>query len=1066
VVAGGGPADESATRYTAPGGVRLLCGPHGSGRADCIDSLMRRHRGRAILIVPTRKYAERRLETIILDGGLPGLWKRAVSTFEDFVVELLRAEGKPPAQVGDFERRLLLQDGLARIRGNPSLAAVGAAAETRGFVSQMLRVIAEIKEAAVDPDRFRSYVAAARNPSWLDPAVADVYEAYQRALLDAGVYDGPGMFWEAAVVCRNHCPRRMENVDVLLLDGFEDFTPSEFNLLGSLRAHVNLLVFGLNCDTDPNRGDLYAGPLRTAGRIEQEFRAVVENFEEPEPKTYAEYAAASIFWRDRPLPPPENLQRDLEIVPCPDSVEELEFICRRIKALLLDGAATPGDFAVVYPILGAQGAMVRAVFAEFGIPVHVLTPPLLWESSVGAFALALLEAIDEWQRETVVDVLVSPWYLPGRPYVDTIPALTRAASIVSGAEEWRARLEALAARVERDGPEDTSLDRIPDAPDAIRALMNAVDALRAHDGAFPRQATPREFVDALKRLLQDLNVAEAVRLFPVAEIAAREAAAVDALLRLLDVWRHWSRDSGQIPRAAFTADFRRALQEVSFHPPQPRDAVQCLDAQRVRHLEFDYVFLAGVNEGELPGPPRISAVYSEEDLENLARAGIELQGRYAHVEREMLRFHHVLRTARKKLVISWRTLSPRGQEDRPSPYLNDLIELFPGQSLQAPMPRSTDFVPPLDGAFSWRDVRNAAFLARGEDAAAIQPRFPHVNLAARMETARHDASPFGLYDGVLSSARILDQLRTYFGPEHVFSVNQLETYAECPFRFFIERVLGIEEAEAPTSEFDPIVRGNVLNDVLQKFHLKFYQLPACLVPPEEASTVLDELVEESFHRHAWRAINAPPAVVEVEKRYAKNLLLRYLHNERVNQETQWKPTYFEAAFGKAYGEAECSLQAPEPFRLDVDGGPVLFAGRIDRIDVHDSKEGTARILDYKTSRVPEAKAVKEGRSLQLALYAMAFEKLLMPDTECAEALFLSIGKSDRRRLTRDESWDKCANLRASIARYVEGIRAARYAPAPADPDSACAYCSAKRVCRYEAGRVERKAQQAAREEQA
>ncbi|HUW61654.1 MAG TPA: PD-(D/E)XK nuclease family protein [Candidatus Bathyarchaeia archaeon] len=1079
MVAGGGPVDEAPTGFTGPGAVRLLCGPHGSGRPHCIDSLMRRHGSRAILLVPTRKYAQRRLETIILDGHLPGLtghlpgltghlpglWGRAVSTFEDFVVDLLRAEGKPPARVADFERRLLLQDALARIRGNPSLAAIGAAADTRGFVSQMLRVITEIKQAAVDPDRFRSYVAAARNPSWLDPVVADVYEAYQQALLDAGVYDVPGMFWEAAVVCRQHQPRRMENADALLLDGFDDFTPSEFNLLASLRPHVKLLVFGLNCDTDPNRSDLYAGPLRTAGRIEQEFRAVVENFEAPEPKTYAEYAAASIFWRDQPMPPPKNLQRDLEIIPCPDAVEELETVCRRIKKLLIDGTAAPGEIAVVYPVIGVRGTTVRAVFGEFGIPVRVLTPPLLWESSVAAFVLALLEAMDEWQRETVVDVLVSPWYLPGRPHVGAIPSLARAALITSGAEEWRSRLEGVAARIEHDGQSGTSLDRIPDAANALDALMAAVDALRAHDKAFPRQATAREFVDALKLLLHDLNVAEAVRAYPVAEIKAQEEAAFEALLHLLDVWRQWSRDIERAPRAAFTAEFRRALQEVGFHPPQPREAVVCLDAQGVRHLQFDYVFFAGVNEGELPGPPHISAVYSEQDIENLARSGIELEGRYAHIEREMLRFHHVLCSARKKLVISWRTLSPRGQEDHPSPYINDLLELFPAESLQAPMPRSTDFVPPLDGAFSWRDVRNAAFSAHSEDAAALRPKFPRIELAAQMETARHDTSSFGIYDGVLSDEKILEQLRTEFGPEHVFSVNQLETYAECPFRFFVERVLGIEKAEAPTGEFDAIVRGNILHDVLQKFHLAYYQVPASLVPRKQASAALDELIEEAFRRHARRTVNSPPAVVEVEKRHAKNLLLRYLHNERVNQETQWKPTHFEAAFGKACGESQCSVTVPQPFHLDLACGPILFAGRIDRIDLHDAKKDTSRIIDYKTSQVPQAKAVKEGRSLQLAVYALALEQLLMPDTQCAEAMFLSIGKNERRRLTRHESWDKCADLCTSIGRYVEGIRAARYAPAPADPDNACAYCSASRVCRYESGRIERKAQQDAPEEQ-
>ena len=103
--------------------------------------------------------------------------------------------------------------------------------------------------------------------------------------------------------------------------------------------------------------------------------------------------------------------------------------------------------------------------------------------------------------------------------------------------------------------------------------------------------------------------------------------------------------------------------------------------------------------------------------------------------------------------------------------------------------------------------------------------------------------------------------------------------------------------------------------------------------------------------------------------------------------------------------------------------------------------------------------------MQLAVYALALEKLLMPDSECAEAVFVSIGRKDRRRLSRNDSWGRPDTVCATITRYVEGMRAARYAPAPADPDTACAYCSARRVCRYESGRIERKTQQDAPKEQ-
>lgn len=1032
-----------------PGGVRLLCGPYGSGRAACIDGLMRAHWGRAVLLLPTRRHAQQRLENLILESELPGLLGRAVLTFDDFVADLLRAEGKVPRRLGDFERRQLLESALIQVKGNPSLAGLGSVAETHGFVTQMLDIITQVKQAAVDPEQFRAYAAAGRN--WLDGVVADVYEAYQSALLDSGVYDVPGMFWEAAVICRHKRPHRMEDIDALLLDGFDDFTPSEFNVLEALRPHVNLLALGLNCDTAPNRSDLYAPPLRTARRIERAFEATIEDFDPPEPETYTQFAAASIFWRDEPLAPPQQLRRNLEIVPCADTVQEVETVGRRIKNLLLEEGVAPHEIAVVYPASGLQAATVRAVFHEFGIPVRVLDQPALWGSSIGAFVLALLEAIDDWQRETVVDVLTSRWFKPGRPHSGAIPALARAASVISGHGEWQARLEALAARIEREAPD---APRVPGVQPALEALLRDIEALQAFDDAFPRQATTAEFIEALKRILEELNLAGAVQNQTVPQIREWEQAALDALSRMLDTWREWSRDD-KTSRSAFTSDFRRALQLTAFNPRQPRDAVLCMKAQDVRGLEFGHLFFMGLNEGEFPGPPRTSAVYSQQDLANLARAGIELEGRYAHIEREMLKFHHVLCAARGRLVITWRTVSPRGQEQFPSPYLNDLLELFPGENLQVPMPSANDFVPPLELAASWRDVRNAAFSAAG-DASALQPRFPHIELAARIENARHDGSPFGVYDGVLNDREIVARLAKQFGPEHVFSVNQLEIYAKCPFRFFVERILGVEEAELPSSDFDRLLRGAILHDILQKFHQKYHRVPASVIPYEDAVATLGALVEEAFAQQGWRSVNTPSALVGVEKLYARNLLLRYLENARRKPEPQWQPVHFEAAFGRAHAGPECSLVKPDPFCLKTDAGSVLFAGRIDRIDFHENGTECARIIDYKTGQVPQNKDVAGGRSLQGHVYALALEEFLLPGTQCAEVQFLSIGKNKRYTLKSEKLSGNREEVCATICRHLDNLRAARYQPAPGDPDSACPYCPARRACRYEKSRVKRK----------
>ena len=65
------------------------------------------------------------------------------------------------------------------------------------------------------------------------------------------------------------------------------------------------------------------------------------------------------------------------------------------------------------------------------------------QSAFGAFVLRLLEALRGWRRDTVLDVLSSPWIdLPGAgpEDVSAFPLLARTAQIIGGYDEWLSRL--------------------------------------------------------------------------------------------------------------------------------------------------------------------------------------------------------------------------------------------------------------------------------------------------------------------------------------------------------------------------------------------------------------------------------------------------------------------------------------------------------------------------------------------------------------------------------------------------------------------------------------------------
>ena len=418
--------------------VRMLTGTSRSGRAETIDRLLLERWGRAFLIVPTRSFAQVRLLEILKRGGLPGAIGRPVLTFQDFAALLLGDEPGYATPLSSIEQRILIDRAIDDVRSSGGLEPIGDAGGTEGFASHMQRVIAQLKQAAVDPEEFKRRVGKRSAPNRVDTIVAAVYEAYQKALRDAGVLDLQGMYWVAYLQCLDGMPTALEETDRILLDGFDDFTPSEFRLLESLGPHVSEIVFGLNHSAAPSQKDLYDLTAETSQKIQNAFRPVVEALSEEAPATAREYVSDSLFWRDKPRRP-AGLGNDLRLLECHSPAHEKETIARRIKGLLRDEGVNASEIAVVARSLNAVAALAREVFDECRIPVNIRHEQTLDDSALGRFLLQLFDALEGWKHEAIVDVLTSAWFNPARKgdgdYRDRVPLFARMSGIVAR-ERW------------------------------------------------------------------------------------------------------------------------------------------------------------------------------------------------------------------------------------------------------------------------------------------------------------------------------------------------------------------------------------------------------------------------------------------------------------------------------------------------------------------------------------------------------------------------------------------------------------------------------------------------------
>jgi len=157
----------------------------------------------------------------------------------------------------------------------------------------------------------------------------------------------------------------------------------------------------------------------------------------------------------------------------------------------------------------------------------------------------------------------------------------------------------------------------------------------------------------------------------------------------------------------------------------------------------------------------------------------------------------------------------------------------------------------------------------------------------------------------------------------------------------------------------------------------------------------------------------------------------------------WRPFKQELMFG---------MGAPS-LVLETEAGPVRLHGYIDRVDAAD--DGSLRVIDYKTGGATISAAhLREGRRLQLPLYALAAQKALGLG-QVTSGFYWHIQKAEASSLKLEKFEDGINSAFAvaitHVGRHVNGIRAGKFAPKP--PAEGCpSYCPAVGFCwRYKKG---------------
>lgn len=698
-----------------------------------------------------------------------------------------------------------------------------------------------------------------------------------------------------------------------------------------------------------------------------------------------------------------------------DSMSESAWIASRIRTLVQEEGAAWDSIAVLTRSTAALGTVERAL-RRAGIPCasDVRDARLADEPSV----ITLLRALEVVASRELV--------------VDPVHAHELLLSPMAGLDPTELRAVGRALRVDRTVPSDQAIAQALAAPhpafelladvpgsegfERLRALLQRVHA-RVAAGATPHEAlwllwSGTAWPVQLQR--QALESASA--------IAHRDLDAVCELFDIAD--RSVQRRQGHAGVSTFLYELR--AQDVPSETLAGRGyrgpSVQLMTAHRAKGLEWDHVFVAGVDEGVWPNLRQRSSIL---DVDRLSRQGlIEPRGRAALFEEERRLFYVACTRARRSLTVSG--VAGEGESAAPSRLLDN-------PALRAlPVAGRPDTIDSAAGLIA--ELRRVA-----TDASSAQPL-----RAAAIERLRIMAG-LGDDDG--------QPLFPEANPDHWWGARP-RTESEVP----------VDAADAPL-----FVRGSSL-ELLAKCGLAWFLAQRARAEATRGSAVVfgsaihalidgvskGELAAESEAmaqrlREVWNAAGYD-AQWQSDRDFDEALqaISRFLqwHGDRPAIEVR----------------SEVDFDRVVPVRTPSGGVEQLrMRGTIDRLEF--SADGTATVFDFKTSRKPPTVADARAHP-QLRYYQYAVDQGLLDihadgaalHADGAELVFLRLDAGKKQLgvpkvLPQPALADEADTWATEV--LGAGLERVRSEAFDASPGSHCTLCSMRTVCPAQPeGRVE------------
>ena len=757
----------------------------------------------------------------------------------------------------------------------------------------------------------------------------------------------------------------------------------------------------------------------------------------------------------------------------PTAHEEVRWAARRIALETRERGTPFHRMAILYRMDNPYASLVRDELRMAGVPMAGPDRKTLADSAAGRTLMGLLDMPEgEFRRADVMEWLTS---CPVRPAGGAArgfspsrwDSLTRTAGVVLGPEQWRDRLASHAARLVEEAERRVKAEEITEAraermaeeATTAREVLAFVERL-VNDVEPPKDGSRwGEFCewagDLLGRYLDDRRLPEP------------EAVALERVTRAM---RELS-GADSVGRGCKLEEFRKSvadsLRSTVGHLGVTGQGVFVSSIGAAAGVSFDVVWVLGMVEGGMPPAIRPDPLLPEAEWR--AAGGEPRVDRRKAAER--YDYLSALATAPRR-ELSYPVANAASQRQAyPSRWFLEQATALEGAPVHAsglgrlgerewlsidPSPAealSRTPEPALADALDYNLSRLLAWRREGRRLGE-HPFARDGGLARAVEIGlSRNVGRLTEFDGNLSSMGVEARFLRDLGRSPV-SPTSLESWARCPFSYFLGHVLRLSALDAVEEgeSISALERGLLIHGILERFIGEVAEDGRLPAPGEEwipsQRRRLVEIAEEEFDEAESRGVTGKPLLWGLERRDILADLETFLEeDEKLRVDGRTGRIVVEAAFG--FGGDSLDVR-------DAETG-LRFRGYIDRIDV--SADGrSALVVDYKTGGAGPYRALNDdpidaGKRLQLGVYSLA-ARALLPGADVRAAYWFTTNGGGFRRAPSsafDLGDEKTAErFREGIETIVSGIGAGMFPANPGPPGwggpSNCAYCDFDSLC--------------------